>query len=168
MNLELETERLSIRPLCLDDVEALHEVLGDAEAMVFYNHPFSRAEVVTWIERSIERYERDGCALFAVEDRITGELLGDNGPSVQTVEGIDHVELGWHTRRSHWGRGIATEAGAACREWAFATLDIDHLISLVQPANVASCRVAEKLGFTVAREVDFEAINHHLYWLNRP
>ncbi len=63
--------------------------------MRLWPHPFSMEETVAWIETMQERYERDGFALWAVEDASTGAFLGNVGPCVQHVDGVDEVELGW-------------------------------------------------------------------------
>ena len=103
------------------------------------------------IERQLERYEHDGFGLLAIEDRATGEVIGDCGPTVQEADGEPYVELGWHVLASRQRQGIATEAGRACRDAAFAVLDEPFPISLIRPENVPSRRVAEKLGFDVWR-----------------
>ncbi|MGZ4147583.1 MAG: GNAT family N-acetyltransferase [Actinomycetota bacterium] len=167
MDIRLETERLVLRPLTLDDVDALERVLGDPETMRWYPAPLDRDGVVRWIEKQHERYERDGFGLLAVEERTTGELLGDCGPTIQFVEREPHVELGWHIRRDRWGEGIATEGGVVCRDWCWANLDADHLISLVRPENRQSWRVAEKLGMTVWRETMHADRLHRVYRIDR-
>ncbi|MGZ4137198.1 MAG: GNAT family N-acetyltransferase [Actinomycetota bacterium] len=167
MDIRLETERLVLRPLTLDDVDALERVLADPETMRWYPAPLDRDGVVRWIEKQHERYERDGFGLLAVEERTTGELLGDCGPTIQYVEREPQVELGWHIRRDRWGEGIATEGGAVCRDWCWANLDADHLISLVRPENRQSWRVAEKLGMTVWRETMHADRLHRVYRIDR-
>jgi RimJ/RimL family protein N-acetyltransferase len=165
--MRLETDRLVLRPLRLGDADALEAVIGDAATMRWYPAPFDHDGVVGWIEQNLARYERDGFGLLAVEERATGELLGDCGPTVQLVEGAPHVELGWHTRHDRWGEGIATEGGTACRDWCWANLEVDHLISLVRPENRASWRVAEKLGMTVWRETMHANLLHRVYRIDR-
>jgi RimJ/RimL family protein N-acetyltransferase len=80
---------------------------------------------------------------------------------------VDEVEIGWHTRPGRKGEGIAPEAASAARDWAFANLDVDHLISLVRPENEASARVAEKIGMRVDREVDHKGLRHRVYRIGR-
>lgn len=167
-SLVVQTERLRLRPLTLDDVDPLLAILGDPETMRWYPEPYDRAGVVGWIERNIESYRGNGFGLLGVEDRRTGEFLGDCGPTIQEVEGQPHVELGWHTRRDRWGRGIATEGGAVCRDWCWSNLQADHLISLIRPENHQSLRVAEKLGMTVWRETMRADLLHRVYRLDRP
>src|SRR5438093_10689436 len=125
----LETERLRLRPFAPDlaDLDTLHSIQSDPEHMRFYPHPFSRDESQMWIERSLELLARRGFSLLAVEDRVTGELLGSVGPTVQNVDGVEEVELGWSIARGRAREGLATEAAIACRDWSFAELDIDYL-----------------------------------------
>lgn len=164
---ELLTERLRLRPLARRDVDALLAVLGDADTMKWYPAPLEHDGVVAWIDRALESYAQNGFGLLAIEDRSTGAFLGDCGATLQYVDHEPHVELGWHVRRDRWGQGIATEGGAACRDWCFATLGPNHLISLIRPENRQSWRVAEKLGFTIWRETQRAGYRHYVYRLDR-
>jgi RimJ/RimL family protein N-acetyltransferase len=89
----METERLRLRPFASDlsDLDALHEIQSDPHHMRFYPHPFSREESLAWIEKFIGLQERWGYSLWAIEDRETGEFLGNCGPVVQMVDGVEEV-----------------------------------------------------------------------------
>jgi RimJ/RimL family protein N-acetyltransferase len=115
----------------------------------------------------LARYKDPGFGLWIVEDRQTGEFLGTAGPAQTLVESVEHVDIGWHTKAGRRGEGIAPEAGAAARDWAFANLDVDHLISLVRRENTGSSRVAQKIGMHVDREVDYKGLRHYVYRLDR-
>jgi ribosomal-protein-alanine N-acetyltransferase len=165
----LSTERLRLRPMTLDDLDPLAPILGDAETMRFYPHPFSRDEALGWILRTLERYEHDGFGLFAIELADDGSFIGDCGPALQTVEGRDEIELGWHVRRDLWGRGFATEAARAWRDWVFEHTDRDRVVSLISPGNVGSERVAAKIGMALERLVDWHALHGIELWsMDRP
>ncbi len=148
----LETERLRLRPLVPGDAEALNAIQADPDHMRFYPHPFSLEESRAWIDRMLSRYERDGFALLAVEDRGSGAFLGNVGPATQSIDGVGEVELGWSITPARAREGIATEAAIACRDWVFETLGVDHVVALVLPANAPSAGVARNLGMTVWRE----------------
>jgi ribosomal-protein-alanine N-acetyltransferase len=167
-DLVLETDRLRIRPYVIEDLDEIASILGDPVTMRYYPHPFSRAEARAWIERNLARYEEDGFGLFAIDDRATGEFLGNCGPVRQVVEGVPEVELGWHVKRSWWGRGIATEAAVAWRDHSFGPLGRERLISLILPRNLPSRRVAEKIGMTVKRTGMHAGQPHLIYALARP
>jgi ribosomal-protein-alanine N-acetyltransferase len=167
----LETARLRLRPLEPADAKALNVIQSDPVHMRFYPHPFSLDESREWIDRMRERRERDGFSLLAVEDRATGEFLGNVGPILQHVDGVDEVELGWSITPARARQGIATEAATACRDWAFEALPVDHLISLILPANAPSRGVAEHLGMTVWKDVIWGTEKpqmHFVYRLDRP
>jgi RimJ/RimL family protein N-acetyltransferase len=101
-------------------------------------------------------WQEHGFGLLAVEDRATGTLVGRSGIQFHTLWPQD-PEVGWGIDPDWWGRGLATEAGAACVGWAFRELGLERVVSIAQPANVASIRVMEKLGFRVVAKRDSEA-----------
>jgi ribosomal-protein-alanine N-acetyltransferase len=163
----IETGRLLLRPFDRNDVEELYSVLGDPETMTYYPAAFSFKETETWVRANIERFERDGTGLWAIEDRATGEFLGDCGLVHQIVDGEGELEVGWHVKRSRWGQGIAPEAGAAFRDRAFGALGFKRIISIIRPDNIQSRRVAEKLGMAVEKETAFGSMGwrHFIYVL---
>jgi [ribosomal protein S5]-alanine N-acetyltransferase len=163
----LETERLVLRGYRRGDVEDLAPMFADADHMRFYPAPFTREQTVAWIERQLERYRDDGFGLWVIGDRATGEFLGTAGPTIQVVEGVREVEVGWHVKPGRKGEGVAPEAARAARDWAFANLRVDHLIALVRPENLPSARVAEKLGMRIDREVEHHRLVHRVYRIDR-
>ncbi len=91
------------------------------------------------------------------------ELIGDCGIIRQEVEGEHLYEIGYHLRRDFWGQGLATEAAIACRDWAFAQLKTERVISLIRPENLPSRRVAERNGMTLWKEVNWRGLAHYVY-----
>ncbi len=164
---ELETERLRLRAYRREDVEVLEPMFADAEHMRYYPAPFTREQTEEWIQRQLDRYRDEGFGLWVIEEKWTGEFLGTAGPTIQVVEGVSEVEIGWHVKPGRKGHSIAPEAAMAARYWAFANLDAGHLISLVRPENVASVRVAEKIGMHVDREADYKGLLHRVYRIDR-
>jgi ribosomal-protein-alanine N-acetyltransferase len=164
MKIILETSRLLLREFVADDVDAL---ISDRETMRYYPLPFDRAAVEEWIERNRRRYHTDGFGLWAMVLKSAGELIGDCGLMRQSVEEASEVEIGYHTRRDLWGQGLATEAARACRDFGFAHLQVNRLISLIRPENVQSRRVAEKNGMRVVKEVIWRGLKHCVYAVER-
>jgi ribosomal-protein-alanine N-acetyltransferase len=157
----LETERL--RLYTLDDLDALFGILGDPETMTYYPEPYNREGTLRWIEDNMRRYVVDGFGLWAMDMKETGDFVGDCGPAVREVDGEREVEIGWHVDRTLWNRGLATEAGTACRDHCFGALGLERVISLVRPENIPSRRVAEKIGMLVERDVDWHGYRHLVY-----
>jgi RimJ/RimL family protein N-acetyltransferase len=98
----------------------------------------------------IEHQEGHGFSKWGVWERASGTLIGDCG--IQLLEGGPDVELGFHLRRSAWGRGYATEAARACLDAAFTGLGLNEVVAIVAPGNAASARVLEKIGMRPAGE----------------
>jgi [ribosomal protein S5]-alanine N-acetyltransferase len=163
----LETHRVILRELVAGDVDALARVLSDPETMRHYPAPYDRAGVEGWIARCQERYRDDDVALWGMVLKSSGELIGDCGIIRQEVEGEHFFEIGYHLRRDLWGQGLATEAATACRDWAFANLKVDRVISLIRPENIRSRRVAERNGMTVWKEVEWRGLRHCVYAVRR-
>jgi len=92
----------------------------------------------------VGHWELRGFGMFVVVERSTGEFVGRVGP--WHPEGWPGLEVGWTIRKKFWGRGYATEAAHRCIEHVFIDLKQPHLISLIDAANVASVRVAERVG----------------------
>jgi len=164
----LQTPRLHLREFTPDDADALAQVLSDPETMRYYPAPYVRAGVEQWIARNRQRYRDDGVGLWAMQLTTSRELIGDCGIILQEVEGEHLYEIGYHLRRDFWGLGLATEAAIACRDWAFARLNTNRLISLIRPENLPSRRVAERVGMTLWKEVNWRGFQHCVYSIEKP
>jgi len=165
--LRILTDRLELRPFEPGDEDAMAAVFGDAEALRFWGPPLDAPAIRERIERNRERQARDGFARWAIVLRASAELVGDAGLTWTDVEGTDEVELGWVVRGDRQGLGIASEAGAAWRDRALARLGLRRIVSLIRAENVASRRVAEKLGMRVEREAWWNDAPHLVYVLER-
>jgi RimJ/RimL family protein N-acetyltransferase len=163
----LETPRLILRELVPEDCDALALVLSDPETMRHYPAPFDRTGVEQWIIRNRSRYAADGHGLWGVLLKSSNQLIGDCGLIGQEVDGESLVEIGYHIRRDLWGQGLAPEAARACRDYGFARLHVERLISLIRPENLPSRRVAEKIGLTLWKTVIWRGLPHCVYAISR-
>jgi len=163
MRLVLETPRLRLREMTASDLDFVAAMLSHPEVMRFYPKLYSRDEAAGWLERQIRRYEEHGHGLWLVEERGTGEPIGQVGLSLQDVEGLLEPEIGYLLHRPYWKQGFATEAASAVKEHAFSKLGKPYVISLVRPENAPSQAVARRLGMTVAREALFHGLVHCVF-----
>jgi len=170
----LETERLVIREMRHADVESLHLLFADPLFMRFWP-VFDRGRTEQWVEESLRSYARSGFGLWALTLRGSEEAIGDCGLDIirglAGTEGIgesEQMQIGWHVRRDLWGRGLATEAALACRDYGFDRLGLPALRALIQPENAASRRVAEKIGMTLLRQIQHRGRTICLYGTRRP
>ena len=153
----IETERLLLREPRPDDAVAFAAMYSDPEVMEFVGGVPETVDMELVVGRWLDRWEANGFGPLVVERRDEGGPVGRTGLlvwdartwQVATLAGAgEHAqpEIGWAFARAYWGRGYATEAARAVREWARGTLGIDRLISVIAPGNARSIRVAERLG----------------------
>ena len=142
----ITTSRLRLREYSRADVDQRAAMFADEETMRYYPRLKSRDETVGWIEWNLESYRRHGLGLWVVEPKGTREFLGECGLVVQMVDGTREIELGYSIKRSHWGKGFATEAAFAVRDHAIDVLGLRRLVSIIHPDNKRSQAVARKVG----------------------
>lgn len=138
--LPIESERLVIRPLRLEDAEDLDESPD-------------------WIAEKIDRFERDGgMSLWAAVDKESGRAVALAGLQWEQIEGRPEIDLGCVVAKHEQLRGYGTEASIAILRAAFAA-GFERVTALTKPDNDVAVRVLEKLGFTRHGETTLD--EHH-------
>ncbi|MCA9784227.1 MAG: GNAT family N-acetyltransferase [Calditrichaeota bacterium] len=143
-----ETERLRVRRWRDSDLEPLLAVYGDPEAMKWVDDgkPIAHDECVRWLGVTRANYEARGYGMFAVEEKGALGVIGFCG--LVHPGGQPEPEVKYAYRRSHWGRGIATEVVVGLIRFCAREFGIRHLIATTAPENTASHRVLLKAGLT--------------------
>lgn len=150
METMLETPRLRLRELEEGDLPALRRILQDPVAMRAYEGAFGEEEVLAWLRNQQRRYrEEDGHGLWAVLLKENEKMIGQCGLTYQSWGEWRVLEVGYLFERAFWHRGYATEAAAACRDYAFERLGEEEVFSIIRDSNSASQRVAQRNGMTV-------------------
>src|SRR4029079_2707850 len=149
------TERLILREMRADDVDPLLDVFGDERVMAaFASRPFDRRAMESWVARNLEHQRDHGYGLFTLVDKADRTVIGDCG-----LEHMDiGAEIGYDLRADRWGRGLATEAACAVRDYAFAALHLPRLVSLVRVGNTSSRRGAGEGGGGARGELHREGV----------
>lgn len=145
----IETERLALRQLAMDDLDEFVALHRDPEVVRFVR-ALDRAQAAERLQANEREWEERGHGMLAVLDRPGGRFLGRVG--LKYWPQFQETEAGWLLRRDAWGRGYATEAARACLDWGFATLPVSYITAMIAPENTRSTRVAQRLGFEPARE----------------
>jgi ribosomal-protein-alanine N-acetyltransferase len=142
---ELQTQRLILRPFHVDDVEDVLSYAADPEFGRYLidmpDHPYTRSDAAEFLARTVPTPTETN-ADFAVvfEGHVIGAVDLTVDPNQRTAE------LGYAIARAFWGRGLAPEAATALLDWGFRTFDIDKVFASANAENVKSHRVMDKLG----------------------
>jgi RimJ/RimL family protein N-acetyltransferase len=165
----VETARLRLRPMQASDAGAFLEIHQHPEVIkyVLLGAP-PGGITVAWrnVAMMIGHWQLRGYGSWAVTEKSTDQVLGRVG--LWNPEGWPGLELGWVIRPSRWGNGFATEAALAALQWTWDHVKTDHIISIIQPDNARSIRVAEKIGERFERAHVMSETDVHIYGVVRP
>jgi RimJ/RimL family protein N-acetyltransferase len=164
----LETERLILRMFREDDFDTYYARVGsDPDVMRYLGDGQVLSRQMAWrhLAMMVGHWRLRGYGNWAVEERATGELIGRIG--LFNPEGWPGFELGWVLAKAHWKRGYATEGARRVLDHVFDDMGHDHVISLISPANVASIRVAERIGERLEGRVELFGHEALVYGIHR-
>ncbi|HZH43112.1 MAG TPA: GNAT family N-acetyltransferase [Lysobacter sp.] len=142
--IRLETERLVLRVPRAEDFDRFAELLGDEEAARHIGGHMPRAAAWRRFLQMPGAWLVQGFGMFSVIDKASGRWLGQTGP--WRPEGWPGNEIGWVFHMDAWGQGFAREAATAAIDWAFERLGWRDIVHCIAPANVASQKLAERMG----------------------
>jgi RimJ/RimL family protein N-acetyltransferase len=165
--LTLETEHLLLRQFRASDFEPYAAMCADPEVMRYVGERGVLSREDAWRQMAMlaGHWQLRGYGMWAVEERATGGFIGRVG--LHFPEGWPDQEVAWAFARAHWGRGFAFEAASAALTYAFDSLHWPRVISLIDPDNSRSIRLAERLGEQFEREVVVRGHRVSLYSLRR-
>jgi RimJ/RimL family protein N-acetyltransferase len=164
----LETDRLILRALELSDFEAYAGFCSDPQVVPFvFGRPLSRQEAWQSFAAMVGHWALRGFGMWALEDRESREFVGRAGLDYPEALGYADLEAGWLLGRAHWGWGLAFEAAVAVLNFAFYSLDRQQVASVMRPQNLASIRLAERLGMSPSGAIDFDGLPALLYVASR-
>ena len=152
----LETERLLLRRLVMDDFDALYKLYSNPEIRQYFpegvlNREETKEEL-EWFLNGHPKHPELG--LWATIHKPSGKFIGRCGLLPWTIEGQHEVEIAYLLDKEFWGQGLASEGALAIRDYAFKKLGLSRLVCLIDPKNIASQKVAEKIGMTLEKQVD--------------
>ncbi len=152
-----ETKRLLFRKITEDDFDTWLEFCEypDSLKYIFSQQQLAEADPVerckTWFTRVFHRYEKGLGGMNALIDKQTGAFVGQCGLLIQTIDGIEELEIGYSLMPNHRGKGYATEAAQKCKDFAFELNFRDSLISVIHVENDASAKVAIANGMQLEK-----------------
>src|SRR5574341_824954 len=165
----LETKRLILRHQVIEDLDDLWALYCDPEITKYIpDAPRSREEArgeLEWHMNGHPKFPQLG--LWATIHKETGKFIGRCGLLPWTIDGQNEVEVAYTIARDYWGHGFATEAARAILQYGFEKLNLSRLISIIDHDNIASQKVAEKIGMTFEKGGQDEIGPFLIYSINK-
>ena len=161
----LETERLEIRDWTEADFESFAALMKDPEVMRFsLNGPLERSRALeAFHRRFIEHREKYGFAPLALILKKEQKIIGFAGLITQLIDGEEKIEMAYRLFPAYWGQGLAYEAVSKIYEHAFKEMKIESLISIIDPENKRSLRLAERLGMKLVKKSRYQHVDVYIY-----
>ncbi len=160
----VETDRLLMRPFCSNDIDVFSAICADPDVMKYigggaHDRKQTQIKVAKWIKA----YENQGFGLIVLIHKKSNELIGFCGLIKQVVDDKECIELGYRLAKKYWGQGLATEAAQEVKDHAFNVLNIQKLISIIHLENIASKKVASKVGMLLIKKTIIQGIDVEIY-----
>jgi RimJ/RimL family protein N-acetyltransferase len=166
--MKLETERYIIRSLKVKDVTTLAKIWTNPDVTRFMGGPRNYKEVHAQLMKDARLAPPPQFDLWVVIEKATGNIIGHCGILDKDIDNTREFELVYVIDKPYWGKGYATEVSSAIKHFAFHELALKRIVSLIDPANQASARVAVKVGLKYERNVMRPGGKMmHLYSLDR-
>lgn len=165
----LETERLVVREFRLDDVEAFFELCTNPDVIRYTgdrgvaNLEQARGYLANY---PMADYRKHGFGRWACVLKSNGLVIGFAG--LKWLDELQDVDIGYRFLPAYWGIGLATEASRPVIEYGFTRCKLPHILGLVDPENVASVRVLEKLGMRFIEMIDYQSFPVAKYVIDSP
>ena len=164
---DIETRRLLLRPLQETDLDALSEILGDPDAMRYFDvcRPMTPLEVEDKLAHWMAHHKQHGFMPGLIVLKSDGQTAGHGGLAYYPETEALGPELIYIFRKPYWGQGLATEFARAALAFGFNRLKVNRILATVRPENLASIAVLEKTG--MALRDDLPEMNRRLYEMER-
>jgi ribosomal-protein-alanine N-acetyltransferase len=163
----IPTSRLILRAFTKEDVGPLHRILGEEDVLRYFPNtkPPSQDQVGKLISAQLKHWTEHGYGWWAVEPRRENELIGWSG--LQFLPETKEVEVAYLLGKAFWGKGLATEAAQASLQFGFENFELESIVAIVHPENIASQRVIEKLGMSFVDRTHYFGMDCYRYTIDR-
>jgi len=148
-----ETERLYLRKMTQEDIDILMPLFAESPAMTFFPENVKREKISTWIQNAIISYEENGFGMWLCFTKEDDTFVGQCGLMNNQIDKGTHVELGFSILRSFRGNKYATEATKASVNFGLKELMLGNIVSVIDPSNAISKRVAMQIGMQKVKTV---------------
>jgi ribosomal-protein-alanine N-acetyltransferase len=149
---EIETPRLLLRQLTPNDAEELYRIYSHPDSFKYMSNekPLLWEQTTALIDSFTEHWKKHKFGVWAVVCKNNQKLIGHCG--LKFLENTTEIQIGYLLLKSYWGIGLGTEAASAAMKYGFELAQLDRIVAIAKPENIASRRVMEKIGMKYEKE----------------
>jgi [ribosomal protein S5]-alanine N-acetyltransferase len=165
MKIQLETERVILREITMDDLSDVMALQNHTEVQTYLGEQFPQNEsFIAHIIKAIwqREYRTIGYGRWAAIEKDTNKFMGWAG--LKYLKEFDLVDIGYRFFPEYWGKGYATECSLALRDAAFERFELKKLWGMAWSENTASIRVFQKIGMEFVKSDFYDKANPDVSW----
>ncbi|MEG4853987.1 GNAT family N-acetyltransferase [Microcoleus sp. B5-D4] len=162
---EIETARLYLRQFRPEDLDDLYRIYSDPETMKYLTGVRTREATEIAIHTMLKRWEQNNFGMWALVHKIDCKMIGRCG--LAFLDQTPEVELGYALDKVYWNQGLATEASLASLNYGFKILDLERIVAIARPENIASQRVIQKVGMKYEKNAHYYETDVLYYSISR-
>jgi ribosomal-protein-alanine N-acetyltransferase len=158
----LETERLYLRELTIDDAENFYSLNLNDEVIKFTgDDAFKSIEEAKSFLENYDHYTKYNFGRWAVMHKLTNQFIGWCG--LKYTKELDEYDIGFRFFKRYWNKGYATEAAKACIDLGFQKYKINIIVGRAMKENIGSIKVLEKIGLSFSKSFNFDGNKGVIY-----
>jgi ribosomal-protein-alanine N-acetyltransferase len=158
----LETERLYLRQLTINDAENMYLLNLDVDVLKYTgDQPFESIEKAKEYLKNYDHYEKYRFGRWAIMDKASDEFIGWCG--LKYSPKLEEYDIGFRLLKKHWNKGFATESAKACLMLGFDKYGMTEIVGRAMVENIGSIKVLEKIGLVFHKRFDFDGKRGLIY-----
>lgn len=167
-----QSQRLIYRKITIDDFDEIYQMMNTKSVKEVWEQNFSKKDIINWIKKCKNSYCQEGLGFYIIQDKETSNVVGQVSLSDDEINGNIFYEIGYILHEKYTKKGYATEAAKFMAQFAFDKLNLEEVIFEIRPNNIASIKVAKRLGAkqsgSFTKQVNAKKIEHLIFTLKNP
>ncbi|WDD97869.1 GNAT family N-acetyltransferase [Thalassomonas actiniarum] len=162
-----KTGRLTIRAVSSSDLDKLSPILSDETTMKYTaTGAQTHEQMIAFVQNCARQYRENGFGHWAIFLTATNELVGLCGLNRHQIDAEEYVHVNYRLGSQYLGKGLATEAVNGVMDYCATSLNINDLSAIIEPSNINSIKVIERLGFKLIKQTMFKNLNVNIYQIS--
>ena len=164
----ISLDNFTMRPITISDLEDLAGIWANPEVTRFLPSrglPISRENTTKSLQSFVKHWQQKKYGVLAIIENISSQMIGYCG--LRYLNELDEVEVLYGLAKAYWGKGIATKAAKAVVDFGFEVINLDRVIAMALPDNIASIKVLKNAGLQYEKQIQMFGLDVLYYAIDK-